>query len=429
MKTKYNNTGTSSLQLADVVLLFQSGVFESAAVNEMLAKAKQNYVDSHHSATVFQMHSSSKYKDGSWKTYVYECGKRKEVIRKTKDELYETLYDFYKNQERVAVTFEDAFKILMTHKVNDLGRCHNTIVDDSRYFSYLNADLRKKALVEITESDLRCWLVKEYMPTKPKEAALRKMLQLINQIFDHAISEKLCFDNPAKYILYKDYAKDCDHSKKRDEERAFSEAECIVLYQDALTHIDNPRCVMRLFSMVTGLRVGELSALTWDDVLDDCIHVHQQQIRDTSSGHQVFRNVGYTKDERMHPHDGREIPRNPQINVVLSFAEDLPGSSIYVFHDVAGNPISKDSYMQHLRRTCKRLGINTTNNHAFRIAYNSKLIENNFSSADRALVLGHAVQTNEQHYSVSDRRRFDSIKQRMAQMNWFVTHFHSSQFG
>ena len=171
---------------------------------------------------------------------------------------------------------------------------------------------------------------------------------------------------------------------------------------------------MRLLAMATGLRAGELSALQWADVLDEFIHVHRQQIRDVSSGHQVFYDVEYTKDERRHNHGGRYIPRTPAINEALELARKLDGESQYVFHDKHGNAISKDSYEQNLRRACNRLGIDTSNNHAFRIAFNSKLIEKGLSPADRALILGHAVQTNEHHYSISDRRRLNDIRQKMA---------------
>ena len=72
-----------------------------------------------------------------------------------------------------------------------------------------------------------------------------------------------------------------------------------------------------------------------------------------------------------------------------------------------------DSYEQNLRRRCKRLEISTSNNHAFRIAFNSKLIELGFSAAKRALILGHEVQTNENHYSVTDKRQLADIRNRM----------------
>jgi hypothetical protein len=69
--------------------------------------------------------------------------------------------------------------------------------------------------------------------------------------------------------------------------------------------------------------------------------------------------------------------------------------------------------MLNLQRTCDKLGFSTRNNHAFRIAFNSSMIEKGLSSADRALILEHAVQTNEHHDSVSDRRRLEEIRQKM----------------
>ena len=203
-KTQYASD-SSPLRMSDIVLLFNSGVFESAAVNEMITNAKKTYVADHHSQAITQLHSKNKYKDGNWKTYVNVDGNRKEVVRKTEEELYEYLYQFYKDSERTVVTFEDAFLLLVSRKQDELDRCYNTIADDKRYFSYIDEKLKKKPLVEITEADLRRWLVKGYLPTKPKETALRKMLQLIKQVFSYARSQKLCADNPAEFILFDDY--------------------------------------------------------------------------------------------------------------------------------------------------------------------------------------------------------------------------------
>ena len=265
-----------------------------------------------------------------------------------------------------------------------------------------------KTLFAQSEEELRKWLAKEYMPTKPKETALRKTLQLLKELFRYGISQKLCSSNPAEYILFDDYVKDCDHSKKTAEERAFSEEELAILWEDALKTPTKPRALMTLLAMETGLRAGELAALHISDIQDDFIHVHRQQLRDTATGHQLFHFVDYTKDERKHPHDGRYVPITSACAKVLELARQLPGNSKYLFHDKAGNAISKDSYEQNLRRRCARLGIETHHNHAFRVAFNSRLIEMGFSPAERAYILGHAVETNERNYSVTDtRRRYD----------------------
>ena len=75
--------------------------------------------------------------------------------------------------------------------------------------------------------------------------------------------------------------------------------------------------------------------------------------------------------------------------------------------------VNKASYDRYLHRLCVRLGTNAKNNHAFRIAFNTRLIGLEFSPSDRALLLGHTVQTNEATYSVSDKRRLDGIRERL----------------
>ena len=405
--------GSATLTLSDIMVLYKSGGFESAEGKNMIFKAKQTYVDSHHHLTIFQMHSSNKYKNGNWKTYVYQDGKRKEVIRKTKEDLYAYLYDFYKIQESAPTSFADAFRMLMEHKKTELGRSSNTVNDDTRYFSYLSESLKRKPLVDVQEDDLRRWLVSNYLPTKPKEAALRKMLQIINQTFKFGLVRKLCMSNAAEYIIADDYIKYCDLSKKADEERAFSREELIALANSALKTPKNPRSLMLLMAKESGMRVGELAAFHKSDVKDGFLHVHRQQVRIERNGHQEYCEVGYTKDERKHPHGGRYIPITRECEMIIALAEQLEGESVYLFHDKMGNAIVKDSYEHNLRRRCERLGIETSNNHAFRVAFNSRLIELGLSAADRALILGHAVQTNEHHYSVSDKRRLDEIRQKL----------------
>ena len=45
------------------------------------------------------------------------------------------------------------------------------------------------------------------------------------------------------------------------------------------------------------------------------------------------------------------------------------------------------------------------------MAFNSRLIALGFSASDRALLLGHEVQTNESCYSLTDNRKLLQLKQ------------------
>lgn len=126
----------------------------------------------------------------------------------------------------------------------------------------------------------------------------------------------------------------------------------------------------------------------------------------------AFYEVQYTKDEREHPHDGRRFPITPEIREVLDLAKQLKGSSKYIFHDT-DSWVLKDGYSRFLRRRCISLGITTTNNHAFRIALNNKLIRLGLSADERALILGHSVEVNERFYSKYDSRRLNAISAKL----------------
>ena len=407
-----SETGTSSDIVQDIALLLQDSGPEKAVVVDLITKAKRKYVAEHHSLAISQLKSASKYKNGKWKTHVYIDGVRKGVEFKTEDEIYEYLYAFYKKIEN-PITFSDVFEMLMASKEKELNRSYQTILDNRRFFKFLSPEIKKKPIEQITSSELKMWFKGCYMPTKPMEEGLRKMIQIVSQVFKYGIEKEICSSNPAQTIVFTTYAKDCRIDRKTEEERAFSDSELKRIREAALRDLKNPRAIMVLVAMSTGMRVGELPVLHKCDVDDKFIHVHRQQLRTTNSTPEIHYEVGYTKDERKHPHNGRFIPINQECREALEYAKSLPGESDYIFHNKDGSVILKGGYMEYLKRLCKKLGIETDHNHAFRVAFNNYLIELGFSAADRALILGHAVETNERHYSQSDRRRIDSIYDKM----------------
>ena len=395
----------SSLHLSDLTLLLSCDM-EAAKVKEMLSTAKRNYVMSRHNRKIFQLPPSKSWKSGCYKTYIYVDSKRKDITACTEDKLIEKLYEFYYNEENAIRSLQQVFDAYMDYKKSCLNRSDKTIYDDKVLFRQVSKELLEEDIAEITDEKIQRFIVSTLLPKTPKPALLKRLLQLLRAVFAFAIRKKLCFDNPLKYIVAQDYYKYCSHIVKTDEEKAFSSEELDRLSRDAESHLDNPRVLMALLAQETGMRVGELTALHKEDVNYKFIHVNRQQIKEGNK----IKEVHYTKNERLHPHNGRYIPLTEEAKRIISLAMNIPGESMYLFHD-GNNPgmITKDSYILNLRRRCKRLGCIPTNNHAFRMAFNSKLIELGFSSSDRALILGHEVQTNEAHYSLTDKRRLEDI--------------------
>ena len=177
---------------------------------------------------------------------------------------------------------------------------------------------------------------------------------------------------------------------------------------------------MMLVSMETGMRLGELAALRYDDIDENYIHVHRQQVilfdrNEKTKRH--WEDVEYTKNERTNPQGGRLVPITEGCREALILAMDLPGESDHVFHHPDGKMVLKDSYLYYLRRRCKDLGIPISNNHAFRVAYNSRLIQAGVDGNGRCGVLGHSMQTNERHYSFSDKRKAETVKNKLNRLH------------
>lgn len=389
----------------DLMLLLYSDVGNANEFSNMIVAARKQYVEKMHPYAITRIASGNKM--GKYKTYI---GKpRKEVVRNTEEQLIKYLCDYYMNIEANNNTFGSILRSMLEDLVKENNRSLMTIATYKNDLeNILPKEFFKRPINNITEKELKTIIVNQTKNLHPKADRLRKAIQLINRVFTYAIRKHVCQVNPAQYIDPDYYVSNCNNTRKKPEEKEFSDYELEKIKFDMLRTPDNPRALMVLLSKETGMRRSELCSLRWVDIEDKYIHIHRQQLKDISTIPNTLYEVQYTKDEREHPHDGRRFPLTPDIEKVLDLAKRLKGQSEYVFHD-GDSWVLKDGYSRFLSRRCTALGITTTNNHAFRIALNNKLIRLGLGADERALILGHSVEVNERHYSNTDSRRLDAI--------------------
>lgn len=394
----------------DIMLLLNSSP-EIAPIVFDMTKAKRLYVDERHKHDIFILSSKNKYRDGHFATHIYENNKRKLVDRATEEQLYDFLFNFYRKQDEHPKTLNEAFELFLDNK-RAKGLSESTIKEYIRYNGFISKRLKEMSLSSITEEDLRSWIMDDFIKRKPKKECLKKMIQLIKAVFALGLRKKYCFEDPTLDILSEDYYKYCNLDCKSNEEKSFSDQELDRIREYCLQHIDNPHAVAVMLSAETGVRAGELVSIRKSDLRDGFIHIHRQQIRvpKTKDNPLCFKEVEYTKNERMNPRGGRIVPITQKCQEAINIALALSGESEYLLHHPDGNWLLKDSYEAYLRRICSRLGIQTSNNHAFRVAYNGRLLDANIDARDRCLVLGHSIQTNERNYSFSDLRNAERVK-------------------
>ena len=399
----------------ELMLLLEGNPEIACMVNDMIPKAKKVYVESRHEHAIYRLSVKNKYRDGHYCTRIYVDGKRKVVEKATEEDLYDYLFEHYKALDDRLKNMEQVFEMFVADK-RSRAVTEKTITEYRRYFGYLPSKITKKRLIDISDEDIRMWLTSDYLKRNPKKEALKKMLQTLSMIFKFGISKRLCIENPMIYIQAQDYYKLCDLSTKTNENRSFSPEDIERIRAYALEHATNPHAAMILVAIETGMRAGELAALCKSDIQGDTLHIHRQLTKVPKSDvneTQFFTNVEYTKNERMNPQGGRPLPISDGCREALDIALALPGESEFLFHNAKGEQVQTDNYGRYLRRICKRLEIPITNNHAFRVAFNARLIAAGVDGNERCLVLGHSMQTNERHYSFGDKRRVEDVRNKL----------------
>ena len=159
-----------------------------------------------------------------------------------------------------------------------------------------------------------------------------------------------------------------------------------------------------IFLLHTGLRMGELCALYWEDVDMENGFIH------------ICRNAPTTTKEITTPKkkaSNRTIPIDEKANEILKdLSADKCGK--LVFHTAEGNILDRNDVIRTLRNMLKRAGIDKKPTlHDLRHTYASELIRNGVDMKTVQVVLGHAdISTTMNiyvHKSVDDLESLKSV--------------------
>ncbi len=394
-----DSENTDALVNAAVVKCIQG--FENADIGDLMQKgSRYAYVRACHRYPIVLMKEDQTL-SGYWRTYYYVDGKRKVIYRKDKSDLMDFLYRLYKEGEGSTKRFEAVFNELMEYK-REFEQCsEKTIEGWQRYYDRYLSGLGKSRIGDLKNDDLVRYIIKVLAPMKLKTDAMNHTICVLKKVFWFARKREYIKDSPEEGINYREYRRFTDRSRKFDEDSYFSIEETEKIRQFEWDHIDNPRALITLMCIETGMRADEPVALHVEDIRDGYIEIHRQQLRIDHPKPYRFVEVDYTKDTRTSECTSRYFPITPRIQEIIDEALKLPGESVYLFHDAEGNMIKKDSYELYLRRHVRSLGINgKSNNHAFRKGLNTNvLIPRGIPVNTRSALLGHKVQTNERNYS------------------------------
>ena len=387
------------MSLSDNELLkyaVENGMIDTALLRKELEMRRREEILSKHPYRIW------KGNDGRWRTYLLpEDGKRKMVNRQTEKDLKDIVVSFYEENEKHS--FKNRYDVWVQRQEN-CGRAENTIYKyEKDYDRFFKGDPFERMKVEnITDEDISLMIIDLLKRKDIPYKALKGMFGYMNGVFEKCIIDKIIKENPCKYIDLPIYKKYCKESKDNSvENRTLSRDESKSLLEKLDdSYQKKPNYIVQYaleFSMYTGMRVGELSGLSWD-----CVDFKRKTLTICKSEKFNRKSKTYyissTKNDKT-----RVIPLTKQMEEVLlkvrSIEEENGFLSEFVFSDSNGRVHCRRISDCARNRTMSKEFSKPKSIHAIRRTVNSELRCKGVPAVVAASLIGNTERVNESNYS------------------------------
>lgn len=345
-----------------------------------------------------EMHKSKIWQstDGKWYTFLPDCTKkdgRRLVKRKTKEEIDNLLVNFYKEYEEPQ-TIEKTYCEWLDKKMKFSEISKQTYdryeVDFRKYFD----SFKEKQIKYITAEMLDDFILKNIKEHNMKQKAWCNLRTLIRGIFIFAKKRGYCQLNIVEYLQELELSKKLfNHEQKSNENSVFSQEE-IKKIIDALKTTKNIKDLAILVAIYTGMRVGEIVALKWEDVGENYIHVSRTQINYKENQKNIHEIRDFPKTEA----GIRDVVIVPELRDILRRIRLVNPFTEYVF-EKNGEPIHKHLVCSRLYALCDRYNFPKKGMHAIRKYYATALINAGVEESIITSQMGHtSIETTLKYY-------------------------------
>ena len=257
----------------------------------------------------------------------------------------------------------------------------------SRYKSIIELHLIPE-LGDVTIENLKRRAIQEFLIKKKKEGninngealsstSINLMLTVLSMAFEYAIDMEICDDNPCVRL------KRIPEDSKQIEAFTRNEQKKIETY---IKNSDDRRLFGILLDFYSGMRIGELIALEWQDVDFDkgIIHINKTAYRDKSKTGEWEVCIDKPKTKSSE----RVIPL-PTCIIELMKEYSITSKSDYVIENKKSERMSIRSYQYIFEKITEKVGVRKLNFHAIRHTFATRAIECGMDIKTLSEIMGH----------------------------------------
>lgn len=315
----------------------------------------------------------------------------KDAEKALRNKKYELEHGIYAKTSRLNI--DTWFETWIT---NYRTNCKRTTIQTYRktYLRYISPEFGKKQLKALKPEQIQKFLNR--MANSYSRSVFGNINFLLYDMLDQAVRNQLLVLNPMQYTTR-------PATKKPEKRRALSRSEMLIFLAAAADNYYYDLCRL---STLTGLRIGEVTGLQWQDVDLKKKEIH---IRHTLAW---ITGVGYFLQEPKSANSRRTIPLPEKAVELLrarkisqgehrltygEYWQPLPGLTRLVFTTRFGTPIDGSNLRTELRRILagikeeKGVDITWATFHTFRHTFATRCIEEGMNPKTLQHILGHAT--------------------------------------
>ena len=351
-------------------------------------------------------------KDKRWQTTYKDktTGKRKSLKAQTENDLYLKLYEVYFSQNIEKKTFHELFLEWIEYKSN-LASSKNTIIRHKqhykKYFADKDVDSKSICKLDVIYMEKLCnTLIKEHNLTNKEFTNVKTIL---NGMFDLAFRKHEIKENPMKDVRIMVKFRQVNRKTGESETYTTEELDSLMKYLDLKYQETHESAYLAVkVNFYLGLRVGELTALKWGDIVGlNHLHVMREEVRDQETN--VFSVVDHTKTSR-----DRFVALIPKAySILLMLRPDNYDKEDYIFKK-DGKRLTSRKINYVLQKYAERMDLKTKSSHKIRKTYASNLSVSGVPVDEIRKQLGHTNLSTTLSYifnPLTEQETYDLIKE------------------
>ena len=355
-------------------------------------------------------------KDGKWYTYLPDDEKGRKLKKlATKKSIEDFIVKYYKQAEdepNVKQVFYEWLDKKLKYGEIQKQTYDRYINDFEKYF--IPKPISVSKIRYVTENQIEDFIMETIVENNLTAKAWGNVRIIIRGMFAYAKKRKYTQLNITMFLSELDISKKVfAKSKRKDELNVFTEDElkmiiAKLLERNTIGHLGV------LMAIYTGMRVGEISALKWEDVKEDYIHINRSQIKfkdENGKSKYDIRNSPKT-DTGI-----RDVVIIPELRMVLRRLRLINPFTEYVF-EKNGTFMSVHAFTMILYRVCEEIKIKKRGMHVLRKTYATRLIN---AGVDESIIInqmGHTdFRTTKNYYYYNNKsggRMSDMISSALA---------------